>query len=50
MLGLLMRFHDPTAGFIAIDGHDLKSVTLTSLRSRIGVVLQENTVFNISVR
>jgi len=50
ILSLLMRFHDPTAGFIAIDGHDLKSVTLASLRSRIGVVLQENSVFNISVR
>jgi ATP-binding cassette subfamily B protein len=50
ILGLLMRFHDPTTGFIAIDGHDLKSLTLASLRSRIGVVLQENSVFNISVR
>jgi ATP-binding cassette subfamily B protein len=50
ILGLLMRSHDPTAGFIAIDGHDLKSVTLASLRSRTGVVLQENSVFNISVR
>jgi ATP-binding cassette, subfamily B, bacterial len=50
LLNLLMRFHDPTAGFIAIDGHDLKSVTQASLRSRIGVVLQENSMFNISVR
>src|SRR5580658_10435150 len=50
VLGLLMRFHDPTAGFIAIDGHDLRSVTLASLRSRMGVVLQENSMFNISVR
>jgi ATP-binding cassette subfamily B protein len=50
MLSLLMRFYDPTAGFIAIDGHDLKAVTQDSLRSRMGVVLQENSVFNISVR
>jgi ATP-binding cassette subfamily B protein len=50
LLNLLMRFHDPTAGFIAIDGHDLKSVTQASLRSRMGVVLQENFMFNISVR
>ncbi|HEY3826513.1 MAG TPA: ATP-binding cassette domain-containing protein [Bryobacteraceae bacterium] len=50
ILNLLMRFHDPTAGFIAIDGHDLKSVTQSSLRSRIGIVLQENSVFNVSVR
>ncbi len=50
ILNLLMRFHDPTAGFIAIDGHDLKSVTQASLRSRMGMVLQENSVFNIPVR
>jgi ATP-binding cassette subfamily B protein len=50
ILSLLMRFHDPTTGFIAIDGHDLKSVTQLSLRSRMGVVLQENSVFNVSVR
>jgi ATP-binding cassette subfamily B protein len=50
MLNLLMRFYHPTAGFIAIDGHDLRAVTQDSLRSRIGVVLQENSLFNISVR
>jgi ATP-binding cassette subfamily B protein len=50
ILNLLMRFHDPTAGFIAIDGHDLKAVTQASLRSRMGVVLQENSTFNVSVR
>jgi ATP-binding cassette, subfamily B, bacterial len=49
ILNLLMRFHDPTAGFIAIDGHDLRSVTQASLRSRMGVVLQENSMFNVSV-
>jgi ATP-binding cassette, subfamily B, bacterial len=50
MLNLLMRFYDPTAGLIAIDGHDLKAVTQDSLRSRMGVVLQETSLFNISVR
>ena len=50
MLNLLMRFYDPSAGFIAIDGHDLRSVSQASLRSRMGVVLQENSLFNISVR
>ena len=50
MLNLLMRFYDPTAGFVAIDGHDLRSVSQASLRSRMGVVLQENSLFNISVR
>lgn len=50
MLNLLMRFYDPTAGFIAIDGHDLRSVTQASVRSRMGVVLQENSLFNITIR
>ncbi len=50
ILNLLMRFQDPTAGFIAIDGHDLKAVSRASLRSRMGVVLQENSMFNVSVR
>jgi ATP-binding cassette subfamily B protein len=50
ILNLLMRFHDPSAGFIAIDGHDLRAVTQGSLRSRMGVVLQENSMFNIPVR
>jgi ATP-binding cassette subfamily B protein len=50
LLNLLMRFYDPGAGFIAIDGHDLKSVTQASLRSRMGVVLQENSIFNIPLR
>lgn len=50
MLNLLMRFHDPASGFIAIDGHDLRAVTQASLRSRMGVVLQENFLFNIPVR
>ena len=50
LIHLLMRLYDPTGGFIAIDGHDLKSVTQASLRSRMGVVLQENAVFHTSVR
>ena len=50
MLNLLMRFYDPQGGFITIDGHDLKSVTLSSLRSQIGVVLQDNPLFSASIR
>lgn len=50
MLNLLMRFYDPTSGFIAIDGYDLRSLSQASLRSRMGVVLQQNSLFNISVR
>jgi len=49
MMKLLMRFHDPSSGRVTIDGHDLKAVTQASLRSRIGVVLQENFIFSASV-
>jgi len=50
MLDLLMRFHDPSSGFIAIDGHDLKALTRVSLRSRVGLVPRENVLFDMSVR
>jgi ATP-binding cassette subfamily B protein len=50
LLNLLMRLHDPAGGFITIDGHDLRSVTQASLRSRMGAVLQENSIFQIPVR
>ena len=50
MLRLLLRFYDPSAGMIAIDGHDLRAVTQASLRAAIGVVLQESFVFNASFR
>lgn len=50
LLKLLMRFHDPASGRITIDGHDLKSLSQSSLRSRMGFVLQENSLFNLSVR
>ncbi|MEB3212532.1 MAG: ABC transporter ATP-binding protein [Leptolyngbyaceae bacterium] len=47
---LLPRFYDPTCGCIKIDGDDLKSFDLTSLRQSIGVVSQESFLFNDSVR
>ncbi len=50
LLKLLMRFYDPSEGRITIDGHDLKSVTQGSLRSRMGFVLQANSLFNVSIR
>jgi ATP-binding cassette subfamily B protein len=50
LLKLLLRFHDPAEGTVSIDGHSLKSVTQTSLRSRIGVVFQENPIFNAPIR
>ncbi len=42
---LIPRFYDPTEGRVLIDGHDIRGVTLQSLRSQIGIVLQETTLF-----
>ena len=47
---LIARLYDPTAGSVRIDGHDLRDVTLTSLRSQIGVVSQEPFLFAGTVR
>jgi ATP-binding cassette subfamily B protein len=47
---LLNRFYDVTDGAITIDGHDLRDVTLTSLRENVGVVLDEPFLFSISIR
>ncbi len=46
IINLLPRFYDPTEGRITIDGHELRDVTLDSLRSQIGIVLQETTLFS----
>ena len=50
IINLLPRFYDPTGGRITIDGHDLREVTLDSLRSQIGIVLQETTLFSGTIR
>lgn len=42
---LITRFYDPTAGRVLIDGHDLRTVTLDSLRRQLGVVPQEPFLF-----
>jgi ATP-binding cassette, subfamily B, bacterial len=49
LASLLLRLYDPQYGSIEIDGHDLRDFTLESLRSQIGVVLQENLLFAASV-
>jgi subfamily B ATP-binding cassette protein MsbA len=46
---LIPRFYDPSAGVIRIDGIDIKTVTLDSLREQIGIVPQETVLFNGSV-
>nr|WP_296068570.1 ABC transporter ATP-binding protein [uncultured Actinoplanes sp.] len=47
---LVTRFYDPQSGQIRIDGHDLRDVTLSSLRSQIGVVPQEPFLFAGTLR
>ncbi len=46
---LLLRFHDPTAGSIAIDGQDIRTVSARSLRGQIGLVPQDTSLFNDSI-
>ena len=50
LVSLLPRFFDVTSGGIAVDGHDVRDVTLASLRSQIGVVTQETVLFNDTLR
>lgn len=47
---LLPRFYDVTGGRITVDGHDVRSLTLKSLRSQIGVVQQDVYLFSGSIR
>ena len=47
---LIQRLHVPARGRILIDGHDVAVIDAASLRSQIGVVLQENVLFSRSVR
>ncbi|HMO57065.1 MAG TPA: ABC transporter ATP-binding protein [Roseiflexaceae bacterium] len=50
IINLIPRFYDPTHGQIQIDGHDIRGVTINSLRDQISIVLQESTLFATSVR
>ena len=50
IINLISRFYDPTSGRITIDGIDIKKVTLSSLRSQIGLVTQDLILFNDTVR
>jgi len=50
IMNLIPRFYDATAGAIRIDGHDVRDFTLKSLRSRIGIVFQETTLFSGTLR
>ena len=50
IINLIPRFYDVTGGRILVDGHDLRGVTLNSLRDQIGIVLQESVLFAASIR
>ncbi|KAI8878309.1 P-loop containing nucleoside triphosphate hydrolase protein [Backusella circina FSU 941] len=47
---LLQRFYDPIQGQVCLDGHDLKQLDISWLRSQMGVVSQEPVLFNMSIR
>lgn len=50
IISLLPRFYDASAGQVLIDGHDVRDVTIDSLRSQIGIVLQETNLFSGTIR
>ena len=50
IINLLPRFYDVSEGRVLVDGHDVRDVTVESLRAQIGIVLQETTLFSGSIR
>jgi ATP-binding cassette subfamily B protein len=50
LVNLVPRFYDTTDGRVLVDGTDVRDVTLDSLRSQIGIVLQDTFLFNDTVR
>jgi len=49
MLALLLRFYDPQAGSIRLDGRDIRTVTQQSLREQVGIVTQESFLFHDTI-
>jgi subfamily B ATP-binding cassette protein MsbA len=49
LVNLIPRFYDATSGQILVDGHDVRYVTLASLRAQIGIVTQETVLFDDSI-
>jgi ABC-type multidrug transport system fused ATPase/permease subunit len=49
LIGMLLRFYDPRRGQVLIDGQDVRTFTLKSLRDQVTIVLQEAMLFNRSV-
>jgi len=50
IVNLIPRFYDPMGGRVLVDGHDVRDLRLESLRSRVGIVLQETFLFSVSIR
>ena len=50
LAGLVLRLYDPQAGSVRIDGVDVREVSIASLRSQIGVVMQDPVLFAASIR
>jgi ABC-type multidrug transport system fused ATPase/permease subunit len=50
IINLLARFYDPTEGRILINGHDIRDISLASLRRSISIVLQDSFLFSVSIK
>jgi ABC-type multidrug transport system fused ATPase/permease subunit len=50
LLSLLLRLYEPDRGSIEIDGHDLRDLEVASLRANVSIALQENILFDATVR
>ncbi len=50
IINLIPRFYDVSTGTVTVDDHDIRDVTLESLRQQIGIVLQETTLFSGTIR
>ncbi|MFC4777631.1 ABC transporter ATP-binding protein [Paenibacillus sp. GCM10023252] len=50
IINLLCRFYDPVQGRVLIDGQDIREVSIDSLRSQVGIVLQDTFIFSGSIR
>jgi ATP-binding cassette subfamily B protein len=50
LINLIPRFYDVSTGAVRVDGHDVRDVSLESLRAQIGMVMQETFLFNLTIR
>lgn len=50
LVNLVLRFYDPNLGQVLIDGVDIREYNLKQLRERMGLVMQEPTLFNYTIR